>query len=206
MGSGPRSSMRSGAGFHRPVAVCSFSARGAPCQNHCQLPAAIPEVPASEIIDWSGKYPSRPLFDERRAIPTRMRAERAIAALGPGVPFLIVYYGSDGAGGWQPLSRPLRTLTTLDRFGLVTWHGGEAMLRMLQPSELIRAMGFDRAIAGESYRLPVGTRRDRIKLLGNGVCPPVMQAIVEHMTGVGTTEAAPERAPAREHVLSVSAV
>ena len=30
--------------------------------------------------------------------------------------------GSDGAGGWQSLDRPLRTLTTLDRFGLVTWN------------------------------------------------------------------------------------
>ena len=80
--------------------------------------------------------------------------------------------GSDGAGGWQRLDRPLRTLTTLDRFGLVEWHTGEPTLRMLQVPELRRAMGFF-----ESFRLERGTRRDRTELLGNAVCPPVMQAI-----------------------------
>jgi DNA (cytosine-5)-methyltransferase 1 len=102
------------------------------------------------------------------------RAERAIAALGKGVPFLIVYYSSDGAGGWQSLDRPLRTLTTLDRFGLVTWVGREPMLRMLQVEELREAMGFP---AGHVFKH--GTRRDRIKLIGNGVAPPVMKAAIE---------------------------
>lgn len=93
------------------------------------------------------------------------------------MPFLIVYYGSDGSGGWQPLDRPIRTLTTLDRFGLVNWEGGEPMLRMLQVPELRRAMGFRGA-----YRMPFGSRRDRIRLLGNGVCPPVMEATVRSLT------------------------
>ena len=52
------------------------------------------------------------------------------------------------------------------------------MLRMLQVPELRRAMGFD-----ENYRIDIGTRRERIKLLGNGVCPPVMQAVVQSLTG-----------------------
>ena len=34
-------------------------------------------------------------------------------------------------------------------------------------------MGFD-----EDFKLLVGTRRDRIRLLGNGVCPPVMKDVV----------------------------
>ena len=34
-----------------------------------------------------------------------------------------------------------------------------------------------------------GTRRDRIRLLGNGVCPPVMSAIVRTLTGSGTGHA-----------------
>lgn len=46
-------------------------------------------------------------------------------------------------------------------------------MRMLQVPELQRAMGFD-----ESFKLPLGSRRDRIRLLGNGVCPPVMQAVI----------------------------
>lgn len=76
------------------------------------------------------------------------------------------------------MNRPLRTVTTLDRFGLVTWKDDTPMLRMLQVSELSRAMGF-----GEDYVLDrVRQRRDRIKILGNGVAPPVMQAIVETLT------------------------
>ena len=95
-------------------------------------------------------------------------------ALGKRIPFLIVYYGSDGAGGWQSIDRPLRTMTTLDRFGLVTWEGREPMLRMLQVEELRSAMGFP-----NSHLFDHGTRRDKIRMLGNGVAPPVMRAIVE---------------------------
>ena len=129
------------------------------------------------ILDPVGTWARGPLYSERRATPTLERAERAIAELGRGEPFLIVYYGSDGSGGWQPLDRPLRTMTTLDRFGLVEWEGKMPILRMLQVPELMRAMGF-----GKGYSLPLGSRRNRIKLLGNGVCPPVMKAIVSKMT------------------------
>jgi len=131
---------------------------------------------AREILDPPGTWVSRPLCSERRAVPTIERADRATKALGRGVPFLVVYYGSDGAGGWQSLERPLRTLTTLDRFGLVTWEHGTAMLRMLQVPELKRAMGFD-----DRFRVELGPRRDRIRLLGNGVCPPVMEAVVRSL-------------------------
>lgn len=72
------------------------------------------------------------------------------------------------------MDRPLRTLTTLDRFGLVTWEGREPMLRMLQVEELRRAMGFP-----VTYRFDRGSRRDQIKMLGNGVAPPVMKAVVK---------------------------
>lgn len=135
------------------------------------------EPRAKDVLDPDDTYRSTPLRSDRRAKGTLERAERAIATLGDGVPFLIVYYGSDGAGGWQPLDRPLRTLTTLDRFGLVTWREGTPMLRMLQVPELRRAMGFT-----ADYLMSWGTRRDRIRLLGNGVCPPVMGAIVRGFT------------------------
>lgn len=39
--------------------------------------------------------------------------------LGEDTSFLLVYYGTDGCGGWQRLDRPLRTVTTIDRFALV---------------------------------------------------------------------------------------
>ena len=133
---------------------------------------------AKGILAPVGTYSTRPLETPKRAKATLARAQRAIDEIGPGKPFLIVYYGSDGSGGWQPLERPLRTITTLDRFGLVTWNGSTPMLRMLQVDELMRAMGFD-----EGYSLDgVGQRRDRIKLLGNGVSPPVMKAVVQQLT------------------------
>lgn len=127
---------------------------------------------AASIIDWSGKYKSQPLYKKTRAKPTLERAERAIGALGKGVPFIIVYYGSDYAGGWQTIDVPLRTVTTIDRFGLVTWKGGTPYLRMLQPPELLKAMG-----TGATHLLNHGSRREKIKLCGNGVCSPVMEVI-----------------------------
>jgi DNA (cytosine-5)-methyltransferase 1 len=78
------------------------------------------------------------------------------------------------------------TLTTLDRFGLVTWKGRTPMLRVLLVPELKRAMGFD-----NGYTLPYVSRRDRIKLLGNGVCQPVMAAVVRALTQeIGLLDAA----------------
>lgn len=133
---------------------------------------------AHSIIDWSEQYPMSPLFSSKRASKTLERAERAIAALGNNSPFLLVYYGSDGAGGWQSLDRPLRTITTLDRFALVMPSLSGHQIRMLQPDELRKGMGF-----GPDFKFASATtRRDKIKLMGNGVCPPVMEAIVKQLT------------------------
>lgn len=131
---------------------------------------------ARSILDPPDVWATSPLLHERRAPATLERAHRAFRALGEDASFLLVYYGSDGAGGWQPLDRPLRTITTLDRFALIKHDGHEPRMRMLQVPELKRAMGFD-----ENFQLPIGTRRDRIRLLGNGVCPPVMKAVVESL-------------------------
>ena len=143
-------------------------------EPHAVLARKLKRRAALDVIELNGKWPSRPLRIPERADATIERAERGISVLGKGRPFLIVYYGSDGSGGWQSLDRPLRTLTTLDRFGLVTWEGQEPMLRMLQVDELHRAMGFPK-----EYRFNQGVRRDKIKMIGNGVCPPVMEAVVD---------------------------
>jgi len=127
---------------------------------------------AKSIIDWNGTYKTTPLRTKGRAKATLERAERAIAELGKNVPFIIVYYGSDYAGGWQRLDAPLRTVTTLDRFALVTWKNQQPFMRMLQPHELLSAMG-----AGKQHALPYGSRREKIKLCGNGVCSPVVEVI-----------------------------
>lgn len=127
---------------------------------------------ARDILDPNGTYRSDLLYKDGRAAATIERAERAIATLGTGVSFIIVYYGSDYAGGWQTLDAPLRTITTIDRFGLVTWKDDIPYLRMLQPPELSRAMG-----GGIDHVLPFGSRREKVKLCGNGVCSDVMTAI-----------------------------
>jgi len=125
------------------------------------------------ILDPPGRWKLRPLFQPRRAKGTLERADRAINALGSTKAFLLVYYGTDGSGGWQPLSRPLRTITTIDRFALVTPSREGPMIRMLQVDELKRAMGHRK-----KFSLPFGTRREKIRLLGNGVCPPVMKKVI----------------------------
>jgi DNA (cytosine-5)-methyltransferase 1 len=140
-------------------------------------PIRIPQkrhASAATIIDFNGTYQFSPLRTDRRAKATLARADRAIETLGPDVPFLIVYYGSDQAGGWQGLDRPLRTITTLDRFALVKPSKTGHAMRMLQPAELQKAMGFPCA-----HTMMHGTRRDRIRMMGNAVCPPVMAAAVK---------------------------
>ncbi|MBI2478367.1 MAG: DNA cytosine methyltransferase [Planctomycetia bacterium] len=59
---------------------------------------------------WSFKF--SPLDNGKRAAKTIERAERALEAVGEDQKFIMVYYGSDGAGGFQTLDRPLRTITT----------------------------------------------------------------------------------------------
>lgn len=95
--------------------------------------------------------------------------------------FLVKYYGTDQ----DPAMRePLHTVTTKDRFGLVTVRGqayqiADIGLRMLTPRELYRAQGFpesyaiDKGAAGE----PI-TKTAQVRMCGNSVCPPLARAIV----------------------------
>ncbi len=95
--------------------------------------------------------------------------------------FLLKYYGTDQD---PKLREPLHTVTTKDRFGLVTVHGTDYQIvdigmRMLTPRELFRAQGFP-----DSYvidQLPDGTKISKshqIRLCGNSVCPDVASALV----------------------------
>lgn len=126
-----------------------------------------------DILDKTEKYKMTPLRRPNRAKETLARADRAIAELGGNTSFLIVYYGTDGGGGWQRMDSPLRTITTVDRFAYVRPGPQGHMMRMLQPDELRKAMGFP-----EKYNFPNVTRREKVKLMGNAVCSPVMEAIV----------------------------
>lgn len=141
-------------------------------------------LPINGIIDKNGRYQFSPLEKPGRAQKTIETVKRAIEVLGKDAHFLLVYYGSgreSGNGGWQKLSEPLRTITTLDRFAYVKPGENGHVMRMLQPEELKLAMGFKSDF--KLMEVPELTRRDRIKLMGNGVCPPVMEAIVRSLTG-----------------------
>lgn len=132
---------------------------------------------AKSIIDANG-YSFTNLRKEGRASATLAKADQAITALGKDQSFLIVYYGSGkrGNGGWQSINEPLRTITTLDRFAYVVPAADGHEMRMLQPDELKAAMGFKKRF--KLSQVKGITRRDRIKLMGNAVCPPAMKAIV----------------------------
>lgn len=138
------------------------------------MPCTSEHIPVRNVIDLDGRYSYTPLYTPKRAKKTIKRAERAFRALGEDTTFLIVYYGSGPQ--WQTLDVPLRTITTHDRFALVRPNGrGGHEMRMLQPEELQAAMGFP----AEFNLNGCTTRTHKIHLLGNAVCPPVMQAIVE---------------------------
>lgn len=94
---------------------------------------------------------------------------------------LLKYYGTDQD---PQLGEPLHTVTTKDRFGLVTVAGEDYLIadigmRMLQPRELYRAQGFP-----DSYVIDRGAdgrvlpKSSQVRMCGNSVCPPLARAIV----------------------------
>jgi DNA (cytosine-5)-methyltransferase 1 len=80
-------------------------------------------------------------------------------------PFLIKYHGQGGA---RSIQEPLATLTTKDRYGLVSGERLDITFRMLQPHELAAAMSFP---AGYIFG---GCRDKQVKQIGNAV--PVLTA------------------------------
>lgn len=96
---------------------------------------------------------------------------------------LVPYYGN---GNGRPVSEPVGAFTTRDRWALV---GGtdridlaDVLYRMLEPHEIGRGMAF-----ADGYQLAPKSKRDRVRLYGNAVTPPVGEvllcALVEAITG-----------------------
>lgn len=96
--------------------------------------------------------------------------------------FLLKYYGTDQ----DPQMRdPLHTVTTKERFGLVTVRGEQYRIvdigmRMLAPRELYRAQGFP-----DSYRIDIEfngkplSKSAQVRMCGNSVVPMLAKALVE---------------------------
>lgn len=96
--------------------------------------------------------------------------------------FLVKYYGTDQD---PRLEEPLHTVTTKDRYGLVTVAGeryiiADIGLRMLAPRELFRAQGFpEHYIIGDDPAQSLTlTKTAQVRMCGNSVCPPLAAALV----------------------------
>jgi DNA (cytosine-5)-methyltransferase 1 len=119
-------------------------------------------------IDWDeGKW--RPLSKATPRVAERVAAGRARH----GDRFLTQHVtGHKGV----PLHESIRTITTKDQWAVVD----HQQYRPLTVRESARAMGFP-----DEYGWPEGsTRRDRVRGLGNAVCPPVAAALVGRMGDV----------------------
>jgi DNA (cytosine-5)-methyltransferase 1 len=99
--------------------------------------------------------------------------------------FLMKYYGVDQD---PRLEDPLSTVTTRDRFGIVTVEGEpyqivDIGMRMLTPRKLFKAQGFPADYEIETGVFADGSRRAltktaQVRMCGNSVCPPIAAALV----------------------------
>lgn len=96
--------------------------------------------------------------------------------------FLLKYYGNEKEG--VSLDESLHTVTTNDRFGLVTVEGIDYQIvdigmRMLQPHELYAAQGFPSwYIIDQDYRGTKYAKDKQVARCGNAVPPPFAEALV----------------------------
>lgn len=97
--------------------------------------------------------------------------------------FLLSYYGNEKES--NTVDKPVRTVTSRDRFGLVTIKGQDYQivdigLRMLAPRELYRAQGFPESyIIGDDPKQGLSlTKSAQVRMCGNSVCPPVALALI----------------------------
>lgn len=122
-------------------------------------------VPAAGVIEF-GAGGWSPIHRAGRSLATLQRIEAGRRKFGPR--FVMPYYGSGSGLTGRSLGRPIGTITTKNRWGVVD---GERM-RMLLAGETCGFMGFP-----ESYLLPAGVTEATF-MLGNAVCPPVARDVI----------------------------
>lgn len=120
------------------------------------------------LIDWDSSAWRK--IDRTLAPATRARIKAGRARFGER--FLTPYYGSGSGLTGRSIDRPVGTITTRDRWGIVD---GDRM-RMFSVDECRRAMGFP-----EGYVLPA-QRKVAKHLLGNAICPPLAAQILREVT------------------------
>ena len=144
-------------------------------------------LPTVTAVDHNSVCTAHIIQMNHNSIGTDMRDPVNTIVAGPGHmgevrAFLMKYYGT-GVG--QDIKKPLDTITSKDRFGLIEIQGTKYQivdigLRMLEPHELYAAQGFppdyiiDRDISGKKI-----TKTEQVKRCGNAVCPPIPAALVK---------------------------
>lgn len=127
-----------------------------------------PHVAASSFVDFgAGRW--QPIRKPGRAAATLRRVDAGRAAFGDR--FLMPYYGGGSGLTGRCLGRPVGTITTKDRWGVVD---GDRT-RMLTAQECRAAMGFP-----ADYILPE-KHTDAVHMLGNAVCPPAARDVINAM-------------------------
>jgi DNA (cytosine-5)-methyltransferase 1 len=123
-------------------------------------------VPASSVIDFARGGWS-PIHKPGRSLATLQRIATGRARFGDR--FVMPYYGSGSGLTGRDLGRPIGTITTKNRWGVVD---GDRM-RMVLADETRGFMGFP-----VGYRLPAGVTEATF-MLGNAVCPPVARDVIQ---------------------------
>ena len=96
--------------------------------------------------------------------------------------FLLKYYGNEKE--CPSLDEPIHTITSKDRFGLVTIEGinyqiVDIGMRMLQPHELYKAQGFPEwYVIDQDYKGNKYSKSIQVARCGNAVPPPFAEALV----------------------------
>lgn len=154
------------------------------CLNHerTQATPIIRPMPTQTIFDDTGLVTPPFLIDHVAEYRVRSIEQPMSTIVGGGnhqslvVPpaWLLSYYHN---GSLTPVDEPVSTVTTLERHALVTAPNERPRVedcgfRMLEPHEIQAAMAFPR-----DY-VVTGTRREKVKQLGNAVTPPVMRLLV----------------------------
>lgn len=124
----------------------------------------LPHAPAAGVIDFTAGEWSR-ICDKVPATQARVRRGRREF----GDRFVMPYYGGGSGLTGRCLSRPIGTITTKNRWGIVD---GDRM-RMASADETRRFMGFR-----SNAILPV-SESEAIFMLGNAVAPPEAQAVIQ---------------------------
>ena len=120
-------------------------------------PKGTPHRPVAEIIRWDS-YAWQPVA---KKVPNTRKRVATARADGYGERFVMPYYKSGSGLTGRSLDRPIGTLTTRARWGVVD---GDR-LRMLHVEEARDAMSFP-----DHYQLPANVALAN-HLLGNAVCP-----------------------------------